>query len=509
MSHWRTLLPLSLSLSLSDLKNIEENIFCNGVSMAELAVLDNYYRKNGSIQQLRRILHLMEAHAAAAASQLDGRKTLILRKGEAGFTEQENNFSFSIDNVPAFLARPEGFTHYARLLRLPEVGEVVISSPLVRDAADLATMLRLEALRAGKACRLLMLDDPARQAADSVAAREKQDAAWLEELLECPREIMLSSLTGPCNIRCKFCEQAYEKIPFRKMDFGVFRETVAALPKDRFIKTIITPYMEPLAVSEHREYLEHLLKERPGLNVGFNTNGSHLTREKADMLVDLGLKYIIISMNMPDADSYRWFTGRDYFDRVCDGVRFLHEAKKCANARFPVVTVQFLKFPPVIGQETALRDKWLHYADQVWFRNISAPAAAPERVRELEEKSGGALIATQLLRPETYPCVNLFTQMSVDMDGVYRPCCFATRLSNAGRDAGLDEAQAGSVFESDFLTAWRGQAQNRLRALQISNSLSVCRDCLINQTDMDQLVRLRNAVYDRFYRGIAGRGAEV
>ncbi len=42
-----------------------------------------------------------------------------------------------------------------------------------------------------------------------------------------------------------------------------------------------------------------------------------------------------------------------------------------------------------------------------------------------------------------------------------------------------------------------------------TNSLSVCRDCPINQTDMDQLVRLRNAVYDRFYRGIAGRGAEV
>lgn len=501
------MLNLSLSLSLSNLKNIEERIFCNGASLDELAVLYIFYRENGNIQQMRRILHLMEAHTAHAASQLDGCKTVVMRKGEAAFTRQENGFSFSIDSVSAFLARPEGFMHYARLLRLPEVGEVVITTPLAREAADLAAILRLEALRAGKACRVLMPDDPARRAAGSITAQEKQDAAWLEELLECPREIMLSSLMGPCNIRCRFCEQAYEKIPFRKMDFGVFRETVAALPKDRFIKTIITPYMEPLAISDHRDYLEYLLKERPGLNVGFNTNGSHLTREKADMLVDLGLKYIIISMNMPDADSYRWFTGRDYFDRVCAGVRFLHEAKKRAHARFPVVTVQFLKFPPAIGQEEALRDKWLQHADQVWFRNISAPAAAPEKVRELEEKSGGALIATQQVRPETYPCVNLFTQMSVDMDGVYRPCCFVTRLGNSGHDAGLGEAQAGSVFKSDFLSAWRGQAQNRLRALQIANVLSVCRNCLINQTDMEQLVRLRNAVYDRFYRDSRGRAA--
>ena len=121
---------------------------------------------------MRRILHLMEAHTAHAASQLDGCKTVVMRKGEAAFTRQENGFSFSIDSVSAFLARPEGFMHYARLLRLPEVGEVVITTPLAREAADLAAILRLEALRAGKACRVLMPDDPARRAAGSITTRK-------------------------------------------------------------------------------------------------------------------------------------------------------------------------------------------------------------------------------------------------------------------------------------------------------------------------------------------------
>lgn len=477
---------------------LEETFFTGKASTTEIIELERLYEQIKAPVQQHRVLSLLSHRLQEKALQLSTNLRVILEYGEYSLVETPGQILFTANNLEDFQNKSGGLSYLIKLLQLPKPLEVIITSDFYEKNADFSEYLRFLVLSAGKPCSI---SSPSDKLSQKLAAI-KEDAAHqarLEKMLQFPSEVALPTMVGPCNIRCRFCEQAYSHFSYEAVDFEIFKLAVAALPESLFLKTQLTPYLEPLAAPEHTRYLKYLLKQRPDLNVGFNTNGSHLTRKKADMFVDLGLKYLVISLNMPDAQSYKWFTGRDYFHRVVQGIKFLHEAKIAKNAAYPSVTVQFLKIPPVLGREKELRNQWLQYADHVYFRNVAPPSGVKEKTDELRRK-GAELIPPQVIRPETWPCISLYIQMTIDFEGVYRPCNPCYRVSLQRQPYDISIMRVGSVHETDLLTAWRSDTQNKLRALQIANLLPICRCCESNQTNREVLLDLRNAVFKKFYR---------
>ena len=136
----------------------------------------------------------------------------------------------------------------------------------------------------------------------------------------------------------------------------------------------------------------------------------------------MGLKTIVISLNMPDPVSYQNFIGKNLFNKVVSNIETLCCIKKQQNSRYPKVIVQYLKLPPVLGQESVLQQRWGNIADTVWFRNVAAPTSDPQKLAAFK-KINPQLPETSLLGEEALPCMSTMVTCAIDMFGYYLPCC--------------------------------------------------------------------------------------
>src|SRR4051812_167080 len=101
-----------------------------------------------------------------------------------------------------------------------------------------------------------------------------------------PRELQVE-VTAACNLRCHMCLVRYRPPVDRvhgSMSFDRFRATVDALPV--LEKVTLQGLGEPLLVPDLLQMVAYASAR--GARVGFNTNGTLLTREKATQLVEAG-----------------------------------------------------------------------------------------------------------------------------------------------------------------------------------------------------------------------------
>lgn len=442
-------------------------------------------------------------HSFLAKKYASNKKNIVFYKsGEQKSYVKNANYTYIYINQDRDFFENSIIDIFGRLLNNHECGDVIITRTFDRDFPNLVSVIKDLCCAIGR--RVVNLNQKKNEINKFFEDQAKDARNLVEQSLAFPGEIILPTLSGPCNVKCRFCEQAYVKVPYKEVKPEIFRQSLSVLPQNKFIKTMLTPFMEPLVTQAFFPLLRQALTMRPDLNIGFNTNGSNLTDDVADMLVDLELKYIIISLNMYDRESYLWFTGKDYFEKVKNGIKALHAAKIRHQSQWPHVIVQFLNLPPVLGHEDELKQQYGEYADNVFFRNVSLPTALPERMEEIRKIASDDLLDEQVSLPRGWPCKSLFVTQSIDFEGNYWPCCAVAHISKVGGSeavpGNLEMMKIGNIFEMDSLSAWRSNKLNDIRALQIAGLIPVCRNCSVNQTGFADLLKLRNGVYDYFYK---------
>src|ERR671917_984130 len=110
-----------------------------------------------------------------------------------------------------------------------------------------------------------------------------------------PTELQVE-VTGACNLRCRMCLVRYAPAVGRKegaLAYEDFLALVDELPELR--KLTLQGLGEPL-LSPHLVDMVRHAAER-GVEVGFNTNGTLLTRPIAEELVSAGLGWLHVSLD--------------------------------------------------------------------------------------------------------------------------------------------------------------------------------------------------------------------
>ena len=237
---------------------------------------------------------------------------------------------------------------------------------------------------------------------------------------------------------------------------------------------------------------------RPDANIGFNTNGVLLNEEVCCRMVDVGLKHLVVSLNMPDKESYKKFSGKDFFDIIVKNLKILRRVKTEKNSKWPVVILQFLNAPPVLGNENKLRDDWDELYDNIFFRNIAAPGVSKDKLAELKDKIIDIPV-TQIIRPAAVPCASMMVTCGIDWLGYYVPCCrLCMERSFVGKRK-YKYMELGHVNDIDVQTAWRSAGWGRLRAEQIAGLLRVCNDCTSNQVSHARLQQYADGILSYCY----------
>ncbi|MGA2937574.1 MAG: radical SAM protein [Syntrophobacteraceae bacterium] len=192
-------------------------------------------------------------------------------------------------------------------------------------------------------------DDPQRMREVLAAHRSISKVPWIfNELLNeieyrmgspepwsTPPEIHLS-MTGACNISCKFCSYAKE---IARFDF-IAPDQVQNLGILRYARTLrlSSGLGEPTLNPHLRTILDTIVENFPQIGINFFTNGVLLNRKNLlSSLVNHGVRWINVSMNAAGRQTWAQLHGADRFDRVSRNLMELLQEKRACRSLHPIV----------------------------------------------------------------------------------------------------------------------------------------------------------------------------
>lgn len=321
---------------------------------------------------------------------------------------------------------------------------------------------------------------------------------------ELPRSIQVE-VTGACNLACTMCLVSYRPRIGRTrgaMCFHTFRSLVDAIPQ--LERVTLQGLGEPLLAPDLERMVSYATAR--GAQVGFNTNGMLLTRERARRLVAGGLSWLHVSLDGATAETYESIRGGSDFARVCGHVRGLVDVKRELGASEPRLSLVFVAMRRNVDELPALV-RLAHElgVDRLFVQNLSHsfsdtdPAGSYADIRRfaesealwsgedaaaaearLDEAAGiAAELGVDLRLPRTEEhaprtaqargCDWPFTSVYVTHRGDVQPCCMVM---------GADRAVLGNLEEQGFDEVWSGPGYRAFReGLLDGPPPDVCRGC--------------------------------
>ncbi len=142
------------------------------------------------------------------------------------------------------------------------------------------------------------------------------------------------SITDRCNERCGYCMPAELQEWLPREGVLTYEEIlrVIDIATQLGITKVRVTGGEPLTRRDVVPFLKKLCGIKALRDVGLSTNGTLLSRavpgfrNTAEALFAAGIKTVNISLDTLDPSSYAAATGRDYFDRVIDGIDAARQA---------------------------------------------------------------------------------------------------------------------------------------------------------------------------------------
>jgi radical SAM protein with 4Fe4S-binding SPASM domain len=323
-----------------------------------------------------------------------------------------------------------------------------------------------------------------------------------------PREAQLE-VTGACNLRCRMCLVRYRPPLGRataSLPFERFAAIVDALPG--LERLTLQGLGEPLLAPDLVRMVAYAAAR--GVDVGFNTNATLLTRRMAERLVDAGLGWLHVSLDGASPGTYEGIRDGARFDRLARRVRGLGEVVRARGGERPVLGLVFVamrrnvaELPDVVRLAAAwgipaVRVQNLSHsftdaggdaayagiatftgAEALWADDAdpagrAAAAAAFDRARDVARELGVTLRLPALeerhrpRRPGTPGCDWPWTSVYVRRDGKVQPCCMLM-----GEDRGILGDVAGGID-----AVWRSPAYQRFRQELLGDKApEVCAGC--------------------------------
>lgn len=324
-----------------------------------------------------------------------------------------------------------------------------------------------------------------------------------------PAELQVE-VTSACNLRCAMCLVSYRPPVNRitgAMAPELYGSLVDSLPDLR--RLTLQGLGEPL-LSPHLLGMIHYAKAR-GIEVGFNSNATLLSRRVADELVAAGLDWLHVSLDGASAPTFEGIRAGADFDRVVDNLAGLVSARRAAGSATPWVRAVFVAMRRNVAELPDLVRLLAGIGvDELRVQNLSHtfsdtdPAGRYAGIRRFTEqqalwtgddeeavargfeaaRTAAAECGLRLRLPRLVPeptaraegtpgCTWPWDSAYVTSAGVVQPCCMVM---------GDDRAALGRLDEQPFPAIWYGEPYRGFRRRLVgAEAPDVCRGCALYQ----------------------------
>ncbi len=314
--------------------------------------------------------------------------------------------------------------------------------------------------------------------------------------------------TTYCNLNCESCARSKYLTHPKHLSLENFKHIIEQIrPMKISLSGAGEPFMNP-----HLFDLIRLAKEY-GCSINTTTNGTLLTQEVCDHIVESGLDLMKISIDAATPETYQKNRGVDKFFQIADGIRALTEARKRLDSIKP-----FIRFNYVMS-----KDNFHEMAATIELARklgISAIYFQPLDLTGIEERQEllvGALtyegllqeiisaikvsqqnqISTNLLdirkklplywrkyQMKTRDldaariCILPWFSAHITLEGMMRPCCSCFQ----------NYTNMGNILQTDVQDVWNGEKYRHFRKVirEGKRPFAICKNC-IPQTLFDIL----------------------
>lgn len=176
-------------------------------------------------------------------------------------------------------------------------------------------------------------------------------------------------IAASCNYACTDCPSntVYKKRdPIPNLDV-VYENLKNILPKLKYINCY--HFGEPLLNPQFMNFLEKVRKANPTLRIGISTNGMLMTKEKAQIIVDSEVNWIVISLHGgPGTENLLKYANRGAnYETVINNIKQLKAIRDNAGKSLPKISMRAILFN--WNDTDELMDEFRHAAKELGLDN--------------------------------------------------------------------------------------------------------------------------------------------
>jgi sulfatase maturation enzyme AslB (radical SAM superfamily) len=268
-------------------------------------------------------------------------------------------------------------------------------------------------------------------------------------------DIVQIESTNLCNAKCVFCPRDEMHRRQGVMDFDLFRKVVDECASLGITHVRVHNYGEPFLDRQLVEKVRYA-KSKGIAEVGMISNGSLITEELAQGMIDAGLDAINISVDAAGKEVFERTRVHLDYDTVIGNVRTLARLRAEAGRRRPRLILSFVR-QDNSAEEQAFIAEWSKIADKIHITDLHNWA--------------GTLHGRSNVR---YPCYRMWLTFTVLWDGRVSLCC----ADYDGRNI------LGDLRTSTIAQIWNSPAYRAVRRQHLeTGGPEICRSCDLPKKD--------------------------
>tara|TARA_Y100001936_G_scaffold252797_1_gene314200 strand:+ start:1067 stop:2110 length:1044 start_codon:yes stop_codon:yes gene_type:complete len=276
-------------------------------------------------------------------------------------------------------------------------------------------------------------------------------------------------LINRCNLECVMCYQGYRNDAKQHTIEDKMLDKIFDDFKENKLSALMLSASEPLLYKGIEKVL-HRAKDAEIMDVFLFTNGSLLTKERSQMILDSSVTRLFVSIDAATQESYdkvrvpvsKRLLKEDRLEDLDNNIKQFINMRNSLNRKTPVVRVSFCSLKENVHEIELFKKKWVDIVDSVEIQKEQSI-----EVYEKLEKINDTEVKKRKLK--TYNCNKPWGDMSIYSDGSVGPCC-----NLVGRKAPI-----GNVNNNTIKEIWNGEKMNRIRdGFRNNNPIDVCKVCL-------------------------------
>lgn len=272
------------------------------------------------------------------------------------------------------------------------------------------------------------------------------DRKPLQELL--PLKAPLSLYIDPCNVcnfKCDFCFQKQTQMSGGRMSEELFNKIISDMKEfnEPFKMVNLYCFGEPLLNPHIADFIRALKNEKVAETVRVLTNGSLLTKERSEQIIEAGLDKISFSIYGLDDESYRKFSSAKVsFQGILDNIRYFYSIKGDVQVHVKIAGDYFDH-----EQKKLFLTLFGEAADTIHIDN--AANVWPE-LNVVSEEENHHIYGMQTCKKI---CLMPFYQMVIQSDGLVSACCVDYDK----------KVIVGDIKTDSIKKIWEGEGYRKLR----------------------------------------------